>query len=136
MRVRGIVQRLIISPETGMFRVEYRCRDLASLLVDTEWGWTARKIDAYVFPEFSRLQVARPDSYEFSAEMHADALKNAGEEHVHAVVWSRDCEAQMERRREAERVGARRHRAFEVASEQVYAATAKRLGEHEGGRGI
>lgn len=110
--MQGTVQRLVLGD--GMPRVEHRTRDLSAMFVETEWGWSARAAEAYVFRHFERAMLPST-AYEISAESHAEALRLARE----ISRASRDASV------------AAQAREWGAAPAQVYAETNRRLGERD-----
>lgn len=93
MIVQGTVQRLVMGD--GMPRTEHRTRDLGAMFVETEWGWSERASEAYVFPEYAAAALPT-HAYAAHATTHAEALTAAGEKHVHACVHGSEAKATRE----------------------------------------
>jgi hypothetical protein len=122
------VQRLVLGE--GFPRVEHRTRDLASLLSETEWGWSKSADDAFVFPQFEAAPKDAPNAYEQSAESHASALVAQGEKHAHPFVFGTEAKARREIR-DADRAASTERSAREIAPSVVYDETRRRLGERD-----
>lgn len=125
--MQGTVQRLVMGD--GLPRTEHRTRDLGAMFVETEWGWSASALDAYVFPEFG--PAALPSrGYETHATTHAEALRAAGAAHVHPCVHGSAAKAAREVRR-ASQDAALDATVREISPPMVYERTRQRMGERD-----
>ena len=115
--------------------IEHRTRDRQQLLTETEWGWSRDPGDAYIFESYGVPEFPGNQTPEFSAEIHVQALIEAGEK---SRIWHCTFGVEQQKIRERRRAESEhkalmsvREAGMRVAPEDAYETTRRHLGERD-----